>query len=152
MPLAPEPPENSAKPLTQVFFVSTATHPASNPGTRDLIEATRRRNPRNNITGVLLRTDRLYIQIAEGSEDDVERLMSAIRRDSRHWDIREWPKRQTTRRAFANWEARRDLQLRAEQLAGEARAQQGNLPFEDLIEKLQHLSDRVEQVQPLGTG
>ncbi|MFN0246407.1 MAG: BLUF domain-containing protein [Kofleriaceae bacterium] len=68
-----------------------------------ILEQSRRNNPLRGITGVLCVGDNIFIQLLEGSRDEVCELFNTIVRDSRHTHVRILVFEEIAERRFANW-------------------------------------------------
>lgn len=68
-----------------------------------IVEVSRHRNAREDITGALMFTGGTFAQILEGEADAVRRLMADIRRDRAHADIEVAHEGDVPARAFADW-------------------------------------------------
>ena len=67
-----------------------------------LIDA-RRLNARDDITGALICREDIYLQLLEGSEDQVMRTLERIRRDDRHIEVTLHVAKSVSERMFAEW-------------------------------------------------
>lgn len=85
------------------FYVSTSTFGPDNPSDTDILAQARKNNVELDLTGCLFRSKSHYAQLLEGPERHIEQLMTAIRSDTRHHDIREWPTTPTDKRHFPDW-------------------------------------------------
>jgi hypothetical protein len=74
--------------LRQVVYISSATQQFSPEVLEELLARARANNERSGITGMLLYHDPSFLQIVEGTRDDVDRLMARIRRDPSHSSLR----------------------------------------------------------------
>ena len=89
--------------LHELIYVSLATRELSIPELNELLEQSRDKNARLNITGLLVYHNMEFMQLLEGNKDDVFSLYDTICKDGRNtqnhllWD---GPVQQ---RAFANW-------------------------------------------------
>jgi hypothetical protein len=54
---------------------------------QELLDHSRRSNAANGITGALVYTDGIFLQILEGDEDRLNDLMTKIRQDVRHENV-----------------------------------------------------------------
>jgi hypothetical protein len=73
------------------------------------------RNATLGITGILMTSGRLFYQVIEGPDPEIDELFAAIRRDPRHRDILLLAEEATAERAFPDWGMRRvDLGADAE--------------------------------------
>lgn len=89
--------------ISQVFYISSSHFSPNNPIDKDILRVARKNNSRLGLTGCLFRSDRYYAQLLEGPEESVWRMMRRIRRDLRHFDIKEWPLTQAPVRTFPDW-------------------------------------------------
>jgi len=68
-----------------------------------ILEQSRRNNPRRGITGMLCVSNDTFIQVLEGSRDEVCELFNTIVRDPRHTHVRLLVYEEIPERRFANW-------------------------------------------------
>ena len=62
-----------------------------------------KRNQTQNITGILIMSGGVILQVLEGEEDVVRELYAAIEKDRRHSDCTLLLERKTKARAFSEW-------------------------------------------------
>ena len=67
--------------MFQLVYISSATGPLQ---TRDVLDASRRNNARDGITGLLYFDGRRFLQALEGDREVVERTYARIVADPRH--------------------------------------------------------------------
>jgi hypothetical protein len=93
--------------LIQVIY---ASRPAGYDEARlvSILDASRPRNARDDITGALICRDDLYLQLLEGPETAVDATYARIAKDQRHTDIRLLSRRPAARRLFPGWAMRDD--------------------------------------------
>lgn len=89
--------------LRQVVYISTATQHFSPEALEELLARARANNERSGITGILLYHDPSFLQIIEGTRDDVDRLMARIRRDPSHSSMRIVQDESISERDFKSW-------------------------------------------------
>jgi len=89
--------------LTQVVYISAATQHFSAEALEELLGRARANNERNGITGILLYHDLSFLQIIEGTRDDVDRLMARIKRDPSHTSLRVVQDENISERDFKSW-------------------------------------------------
>jgi len=89
--------------LRQVVYISSATQHFSAEALDDLLARARANNERSGITGILLYHDLSFLQIIEGTRDDVDRLMARIKRDPSHSSIRIVQDESISERDFKSW-------------------------------------------------
>jgi hypothetical protein len=89
--------------LRQVVYISSATQQFSPEALEELLARARANNERSGITGILLYHDLSFLQIIEGTRDDVDRLMARIRRDPSHSSMRIVQDDSICERDFKSW-------------------------------------------------
>ncbi len=72
----------------------------------EIIDASRRRNAAQALTGLLLAHEGFFIQALEGSHDALVAVMDQIAADPRHCDIKVVGVEPITERAFGRWSMR----------------------------------------------
>ncbi len=70
--------------MIHLVYVSSATRAMSEADLLCLLEQSRNRNKRQNVTGMLLYTGGNYFQVLEGEEKDVDEIYEAIVCDERN--------------------------------------------------------------------
>lgn len=76
--------------LTDIAHLSYCSRAQSQVGSADLdriLEASRRNNQRDKITGLLTYSGEVFVQFLEGPPQALRRLMDRLQRDPRHGDI-----------------------------------------------------------------
>ena len=73
--------------LIHLVYVSKATRPMQDGDLVSLLEQCRRRNLRQDVTGMLLYADGSFLQVLEGRPADVEAIFASILRDTRNTDV-----------------------------------------------------------------
>ncbi|AHF00774.1 blue light sensor protein [Thiomicrospira aerophila AL3] len=63
-------------------------------------------NSMQQITGLLLYNNGIFLQLLEGEQHDVESLYSRIKQDFRHYDVRQIYSRPIDQRSFSSWSMR----------------------------------------------
>lgn len=89
--------------LRQVVYISSATQHFSPEALEELLARARANNERSGITGLLLHHDLSFLQIVEGTRDDVDRLLARIRRDPSHSSMRIVQDEGISERDFKSW-------------------------------------------------
>jgi hypothetical protein len=128
----------------RLIYSSEATAEMARSDLQQMLEESRIRNARRDITGVLVFVDGVFLQVLEGERDDVDDLMQSIRRDPRHKDIKVFHEEEIDRRAFASWRMAY-LSPRAEEVAAWA-GLEGAGSIEGVLATLRTAPDRVPQV------
>jgi hypothetical protein len=89
--------------MFQLMYVSTATRKMANDDLCSILEVSRAKNNRLDVTGLLLHLDYGFLQILEGPKDAVLEIFGAIARDHRHTGLRILFQRDVPERLFGNW-------------------------------------------------
>ena len=89
--------------LIRLLYVSRAVGPQTGTVTASILLKARANNARQDIGGVLLQGQGLYLQVLEGERDRVHRLYAIIVADSRHQDVQMLHLEEVTQRRFAGW-------------------------------------------------
>lgn len=63
-------------------------------------------NKQHHITGLLLYNDGIFFQLLEGEESTINTLFASIKKDFRHYDVRQIYAHPTHKRQFADWSMR----------------------------------------------
>lgn len=113
-------PHGGDTPVTQILYRSVSRDGAeSGLQMSDILNEARLGNSRDGITGVLTAVNGEFVQIIEGSDVALDRLMAKLLRDPRHTDLTVVERRQAARRSFGDWDmvsprlASRELSLLA---------------------------------------
>ncbi len=89
--------------LTQLVYVSTASHPFSPDELRELLSRSRINNQAVGVSGMLLYHDGNFIQAIEGPRDAVSAIQARIARDPRHYGMIVLRKGPIDDRNFPEW-------------------------------------------------
>jgi len=89
--------------LIHIVYVSTSTHDLSELELDDLLKGIRAKNKRNDITGLLLYNDGMFIQVIEGEIKRIIDLFDLVKSDSRHKNIVQILKEPIQKRSFPDW-------------------------------------------------
>jgi hypothetical protein len=89
--------------LVRLLYASRATAPLKAAVQDSILEQSRRHNPARGITGILCYSDDLFLQVLEGSRDEVCELYNTIVRDQRHQDVRILSFEEIRERRFGHW-------------------------------------------------
>ncbi|MEY4358351.1 MAG: hypothetical protein RL469_1677, partial [Pseudomonadota bacterium] len=68
-----------------------------------LVTQCHRNNPAKGLTGMLLYGNGTFLQVIEGDEAAVDRLMAVIERDSRHTNVKIVRRESVTSRQYSDW-------------------------------------------------
>ncbi|GAB5605831.1 hypothetical protein TK5_19110 [Sideroxyarcus sp. TK5] len=86
-----------------LIYVSQATGALDEATLDGIVRTAQRYNQENGLTGCLLYQDGCFMQMLEGSRENVQRLMAMIGSDKRHKDLRIVIEGQEQRRVFLDW-------------------------------------------------
>jgi hypothetical protein len=89
--------------MIQLIYISTTSTWPTESELLYLLEQARLRNLRRNITGMLLYSNRTYLQILEGEAKDVHEIYEAICKDSRNEGHEILLESEIQRRNFPDW-------------------------------------------------
>lgn len=125
----------------QLLYRSRYTSRPSEAQLRELLALARLHNSRAQITGLLLYSDGLFVQVLEGPEDEVRQLYARIRADSRHTQVETVSEGLLPRRQFAEWSMAFALAEvpEVEQVLGAIKMQQPLPPLSIVNARLQTL-------------
>ncbi|WP_144875140.1 BLUF domain-containing protein [Microbacterium sp. 1.5R] len=94
---------NEDHPLLSLVYTSSAAQPFSETELSDLLRDSRTNNRSLGVTGLLLHRDGEFVQILEGTRDEVGDLMARIAEDRRHRDVRVLLEEPLHERRFPQW-------------------------------------------------
>ncbi|MEW5904939.1 MAG: ABC transporter substrate-binding protein [Pseudomonadota bacterium] len=86
-----------------LIYVSVATGTVDEAALAEIVRSAQQYNQENGITGCLLYQDGCFMQMLEGSRENVQRLMAFIQADTRHRDLRIVIEGEEARRVFLDW-------------------------------------------------
>lgn len=89
--------------LYSLIYTSRAVAPLDHQAMLTLLTLARTNNCGQHITGVLLHSADHFLQVLEGTREEVDLLFAKIQRDSRHNQLRLLGKGPIRRREFPNW-------------------------------------------------
>ena len=91
--------------LCRAIYVSRAVGNAGSSllSVAEILGVSERNNRRDRLTGVLLAHQGWFLQALEGSRTDIERLLTRLRSDPRHENIRMLGFDTISERSFADW-------------------------------------------------
>ncbi len=87
----------------QLIYSSQARHEMSIDELEQILVDARAGNERRNITGALVYVDGVFLQILEGEESAVRRLMASIASDSRHGELKVFHEGEVAEPSFSSW-------------------------------------------------
>ncbi len=88
--------------MRQLLYASNTSRDVSQDVLDDILAASRRNNPRDGITGMLLYVEGGFMQVLEGEDAAVSAVYARIARDRRHWNSQVLLDRAAPR-AFGEW-------------------------------------------------
>lgn len=89
--------------LLSIIYSSTATAAFDESGLDALLAQCRENNAAADLTGMLLYRDGRFLQVLEGPEEPLRRLMDVLATDERHTGLRVLFEEPLTTRQFPNW-------------------------------------------------
>ncbi|SNR95636.1 BLUF domain-containing protein [Hymenobacter mucosus] len=91
--------------MHHIVYVSSATVPMPEAELEAYLQRWRANNERDNITGVLLYSqhEQRFMQLVEGQEEDLHRLLELIEKDQRHHNLLKLSDGPIPARAFRSW-------------------------------------------------
>ncbi len=91
--------------LVRLLYASRAVKPIDTKTLESILEQSRAYNQMHGITGVLCAYEdgNGYLQVLEGSREEINRLYNKIVGDSRHTDVVLLDYQEIEQRRFANW-------------------------------------------------
>ena len=89
--------------IYSLVYISDATKGLTEQDLQEILTASRKNNPANNITGMLLYKDGEFMQVLEGPEENVIALYDLISDDPRHKDCTILSRKETPQRLFQDW-------------------------------------------------
>ncbi len=69
-----------------------------------ILDSCRKNNPGRNITGVLVHSDKRFLQYIEGEKKDLEELFELIKKDDRHAAVNQRNFEPIDKRIFPSWQ------------------------------------------------
>jgi len=90
--------------LYHLVYLSAATDAFSEDDLTDILAASRRNNPKRDITGMLLYSDGGFIQVLEGPKQEAFDLYEKIEQDPRHSSTVKLADGPIEERSFSGWE------------------------------------------------
>lgn len=89
--------------IRQLVYTSDAQYGLGKDAVESILCTSRRKNPANEITGILIFIDGVFIQVLEGSADVIMDLYATISDDSRHNNVRLLSDAYISDRDFGEW-------------------------------------------------
>jgi hypothetical protein len=89
--------------MFHVVCISTASHLLTKAELQAMLEETRETNAQVGVTGLLLYKDGTFLQVLEGDQEAVMKLVSSIKEHHRHKDFQMLWRGTSEHRLFADW-------------------------------------------------
>ena len=89
--------------MIHLIYISSATNWPSEEDLKKLLEQSRARNLKKNITGMLLYDNATYMQVLEGEEEDVHDIYNSILKDPRNTGNVTLVEEEINQRDFPDW-------------------------------------------------
>ena len=89
--------------MYRLCYISTSRAPVTAGACEEILEASRRNNERDGITGLLIGGQRRFLQALEGQESDVRRAYARICADPRHFACVILEQAEVSERQFPHW-------------------------------------------------
>lgn len=89
--------------LVSIVYASSGVRQFEKQEILDILQISRKNNARLNITGFLVYQDGNFMQVLEGTEQDLSELMRSIEQDQRHRGVIVLLKRAIAERQFPQW-------------------------------------------------
>ena len=89
--------------IRQIIYISQATRRIQQPELEALVATASRNNKQANITGALMYIENSFLQVLEGEDESITRLLAMIESDPRHEDMRIISDRLIDFRNFNEW-------------------------------------------------
>ena len=89
--------------LYRLIYTSARQKVCTDEELQKILDSCKRNNPGNSITGMLLHTDRRFLQVMEGEQEEVEALYAKIKEDNRHGGVNVRHESPVAERIFSEW-------------------------------------------------
>lgn len=86
-----------------LVYISQAAEDISYTDILDILEVSRRNNTADGVTGLLIFRDGFFLQLLEGTENNVKKVLSKILMDDRNFSVRVLTETQSDDRLFKEW-------------------------------------------------
>ncbi|WP_295905308.1 BLUF domain-containing protein [uncultured Bdellovibrio sp.] len=90
-------------PIFHLVYISEAAEDISYTDIHDILEVSRRNNSQEAITGLLIFRDGHFLQLLEGDEKSVRKVLGKILLDDRNYSLRVLIEAEGDQRLFPNW-------------------------------------------------
>jgi len=110
--------------IDQLLYCSLATHPMSEQEINELVQRSSERNATEGITGMLMYSDGVFVQLLEGPKDALSRVWNRVLHDGRHFGVVKLMHRsEVEMRCCGNWTMRYTDQETLRAIVHEARTE-----------------------------
>lgn len=89
--------------MKSLVYISHATRDITEEELVKILNKSRDNNIKRDVTGVLLYSNKLFIQYIEGEQENIDELLETLAGDDRHSDITIIAKNDIEKRLFGNW-------------------------------------------------
>lgn len=89
--------------MHHIIYLSKVSAPLPEEELVRLLEQARANNNRRNITGILVYSDRQFLQLLEGDEADLASLYAKLSQDPRHTGVIKLADKPIGARSFSDW-------------------------------------------------
>ncbi|CAM3782200.1 BLUF domain-containing protein [Parendozoicomonas haliclonae] len=89
--------------LFNIVYTSTAKELFSDEELEDLLKVARANNSRKDVSGMLLYSDGVFMQVLEGEKDNVQQVYDIISADPRHYGVIVLSQSYIDKRSFSEW-------------------------------------------------
>ncbi|MGY6275456.1 BLUF domain-containing protein [Methylomonas sp. MgM2] len=86
-----------------LVYTSVSSQKMSDEDLKQILEKSRTKNRKLDVTGMLLYLDPYFIQVLEGEEETVDSIFNSINQDSRHCKVSIIYRQPLDKRYFSNW-------------------------------------------------
>ena len=86
-----------------LVYTSVSSQKMSDDDLKKILEKSREKNQRSDVTGMLLYLDPYFIQLLEGEKETVDAIFNAINHDPRHHKVSIIYRQPLNKRYFSNW-------------------------------------------------
>ena len=90
--------------ISQLIYVSTRTKQCSDQEIPKILESSNKNNGKDDITGVLLYSDKKFLQVLEGETKAITELYDHIQKDTRHKNVMMISLAPIKERSFPSWQ------------------------------------------------
>jgi len=87
----------------RIVYLSKRNPNLSSGDIAEILESSRRNNQRHDVTGMLIVSSTMFIQLLEGDEENVRKIFATVAQDQRHSDVRVIVDTKAPNRAFPDW-------------------------------------------------